>query len=204
MYVDDTFVLFADKSDVDDFSFQLSQLHPALKFTCETENNSQLPFLDVLVQRKDDCCWTTIYRKKTFTGEYVPWSSFCPVKRKTSIISCLVHRAIQICSAPLLDIEINKISDIFQNLGYPSDVVRHTIKSGLLKSKQPLLHGPKKAVVYVRLPYIGPTSDRYQQQLSKAEVLWCCYFKNNFQHQNFASFTSQGRDSYPEKQQRYL
>ena len=50
-YVDDTFVIFKQESDVDDFLITLNRLHPALKFTFEKEHDGKLPFLDILVEK---------------------------------------------------------------------------------------------------------------------------------------------------------
>ena len=49
-YVDDPFIIMNSKqSDVDQLFKFVSTLHPKLKFTCESEKNYQLPFLDVKV-----------------------------------------------------------------------------------------------------------------------------------------------------------
>jgi len=42
--------------------------------------------------------WPLIYRKPTFIGQYIPWDSFGPSKRKTNLIGTLVHRALKILS----------------------------------------------------------------------------------------------------------
>jgi len=43
-YVDDTFLLFKNCSQVEQFVLYLSTKHPNLKFTYEIEQNSKLPF----------------------------------------------------------------------------------------------------------------------------------------------------------------
>ena len=45
-YVDDTFVIFGSELECDRFHVNLSQLHPALKFTVEKEQTNSLNFLD--------------------------------------------------------------------------------------------------------------------------------------------------------------
>ena len=67
-YVDDTFVLFNSEFDAQEFYAQLKNLHEALVFTRKTEVGNQLPFLDVLVKHSDDGLITSVYRKKTYTG----------------------------------------------------------------------------------------------------------------------------------------
>ena len=86
-YVDDTFTVFNDEDECNEFFSHLNSLHPSLRFTFEKECNRTLPFLDVLVEKNDHEFVTSIYRKPTFTGQYIRWNSFCPMKRKTNLIS---------------------------------------------------------------------------------------------------------------------
>lgn len=167
-YVDDTFVLFKDQAQSVSFHHLLSGLHPSLSFTMEGEVDSKLAFLDVMVQRVSSSFKTSVHRKKTFTGEYVSWSSFSPTKRKINLISCLVERAVNICSPSLLDQEIEVIRNIFRNLGYPENIVDRVIKAKLTSKASITPYGPQKCPVYLRLPYIGPVSNRFQHQASSA------------------------------------
>ena len=77
-YVDDTFAVFNNEEDCNNFFIQLNSLHPSLRFTYEKESNHSLPFLDVLVERHDSEFLTSVYRKPTFTGQYLRWNSFSP------------------------------------------------------------------------------------------------------------------------------
>ena len=69
----------------------LNGLHPALKFTCEHEQDSALRFLDVKVVRRQerDNVETTIYRKPIFTGIYTRWDSYSSKKYKIYLINAL-------------------------------------------------------------------------------------------------------------------
>ena len=95
-YVDDTFVIFGSELECDRFHVNLNQLHPALKFTVEKEQNNSLNFLDVSVEKGGTGFLTSIYRKPTFTGQYIRWNSFSPKARKINLIKTLVHRALMI------------------------------------------------------------------------------------------------------------
>ena len=78
-YVDDTFAhmlttplpIFKQEGDVDNFLFTCNRLHPALKFTFEKEHDGKLPFLDILVERTELGFETNVYRKPTFSGQYI-------------------------------------------------------------------------------------------------------------------------------------
>ena len=48
-YVDDTFLIFNDKSLIDQFLQYLNNKHSNIKFTRDLEQNNKLPFLDILV-----------------------------------------------------------------------------------------------------------------------------------------------------------
>ena len=164
-YVDDTFVLFDERKEGEEFLERLNNLHNALQFTKEDENNGKLAFLDVFIERSAGAFLTSVYRKPTFNGDYIPWSSFCPTKRKTGLISCLVKRAIKICSPGKLEEEMHKLTSIFLNLGYPEFVVKRTIKQTMERDRDKPTIGPKKCPVYIRLPFIGPVSSRFESQL---------------------------------------
>ena len=137
---------------IDECDLFLNSLYPSLRFTFEKESNLALPFLDVLVEKSPSKFITSIYRKPTFTGQYLRWNSFSPRKRKTNLILTLTHQAVAICSPERLQSELDKIKFILLNNGYPE----HVIKSFMaMKMKQ--LHalpkfGPEKCTVYLRLP----------------------------------------------------
>ena len=61
-------------------------MHLALKFTFEKEENDQLPFLDVLVEKSNKGFLTSVFRTRTVTGQYFRCDSFGPTKRKTNLI----------------------------------------------------------------------------------------------------------------------
>ena len=115
-YVDYTFAVFNNEEHCNFFT-HLNSLHPLLRFTYEKESNHSLPFLDVLVERHDSQFLTSVYRKPTFTGQYLRWNSFCSQKQKINLIGTLVHRAFMICSKSKLDPELDKIRSILLENG---------------------------------------------------------------------------------------
>ena len=122
-HVDDTFAIFKQEGDVDDFLVTLNRLPPALKFTFEKEHDGKLPFLDILVERTELGFETSVYRKHTFSGQYIGWESFSPGKQKTNLIATLVHRALMICTKNKLKQEIDFSEKILLDNGYPEDIV---------------------------------------------------------------------------------
>ena len=82
-YVDDTFALFNNEADCNAFLSHLNSLHPSLRFNHEKEFSHSLPFLDVLEERLGSEFLTSVYRKPTFTGQYLRWNSFSPTNGKS-------------------------------------------------------------------------------------------------------------------------
>ena len=76
-YVDDIICCFKNSIDARLFFEYLNSCHPNIKFTMETEEKGQLPFLDVLSVSKQSASdhqgsfITSVYRKKTYTRVYL-------------------------------------------------------------------------------------------------------------------------------------
>ena len=59
---------------------------------------NKLPLLDVLVIHTEHVFWSSVYRKPTFTGQYLNFNSHHPYTVKKGIVRCLQHRAKTISS----------------------------------------------------------------------------------------------------------
>ena len=181
-YVDDTFSIFRTEADADQFFLALNSLHPALKFTMEKEADQALSFLDVKVDKSEKQFLTSIYRKPTFTGRYMRWDSFAPSKRKTNLIETLVHRALVICSPGKVKQELDCIRSILQELdcirsilknnGYPETIINFSISKKISRFRLLPKEGPKKCPVYLKLPWIGNISRKFEKQV-KSNVQNC-------------------------------
>ena len=154
-YMDDTFVVFSNEDECDLPLDSLNSLHPSLRFTFEKEFNLALPFLDVLVEKSPSKFMTFIYRKPTFTGEYLRWNSFSPRKRKTNLILTLTHRALAICSPERLPSELNKIKFILLTNGYPEHVIKSFVAKKMKQFHALPKFGPEKCPVDLRVPWLG-------------------------------------------------
>ncbi|CAF3882614.1 unnamed protein product [Adineta steineri] len=128
-YVDDTFIILNGKeSDVEQLIEFVNQLHPKLRFTRELEKNYELPFLDVKVIKQRTKFETTVYKKKTHTGQLLHWQSCQAKKYKIGLIRTLTHRALNICSSKqLLDQQCELILKTLTINGYPINLVKRKI-----------------------------------------------------------------------------
>ncbi|CAF1208252.1 unnamed protein product [Rotaria sordida] len=130
-YVDDTFIIFNGKeNDIQQLVEFVNKLHPKLKFTHEIESNFELPFLDVKVVKQRTKFETTIFRKKTYTGQLLHWQSCQAKKYKIGLIKTLTFRALSICSSKrLLEEQCELIERTMICNGYPVNLVKRKIKN---------------------------------------------------------------------------
>ena len=84
----------------------------------DEEKDKQLPFLDVLVERRSFTFVTSIYRKPTFTGLYLSWDAFAPKSRKVNLIKCLTFRALKIRSDNRIKSEFEQNKNLFLGNGH--------------------------------------------------------------------------------------
>ena len=111
-YVDETFAMFDDEFNCNQFLKQLNSLHQSLTFTYEKEVNGKLPFLDALVEKCNTKFLISVYWKPSFCGQYNRWDLFGPKSKKNNLIGTFVHRALAICSPSQLPQEIYFIRSI--------------------------------------------------------------------------------------------
>ena len=160
-YVDDTFVLFWNESDADEFQKYLNAQHPNIKFTVEKEQNNTLPFLDVQVTRMDEEFVTGTYRKPTFSGIYSNYQSLIPTEYKFGLVTTLLYRSFELVSDyQQLDKEIKNLKSILKRNCYPEGFVDKVIFRflGQKFTPKPLIHTVARMKVRIVLPYLGKTS----------------------------------------------
>ena len=127
-YVDDSFLIFKDGSQIDPFLSFLNSQHPNISFTSEKETDGVLSFLDINIKHTPKNFATSIYRKPTFTGLMSKFYDFSPQEYKSNLISTLVCRAFRISSSYLsLHNEFNFLKELLQGNGYPLAFIEKTI-----------------------------------------------------------------------------
>ena len=158
-YVDDTFIIWPHgRTQLATFLDHLNGLCEKIQFTMETEEENQLPFLDVLVKRNENTLTTSVFRKKTHTDRYLHFRSHHHPQVKTSVVSCLKSRAERVCTGDGLKEELNHLSRVFQANGYP-----HAVTAGVL-NKRRRAHPPTSVEDdeqrLLVLPYIKGLSEK--------------------------------------------
>ena len=111
---------------------------------------------------------TSVYRKPSFSGQYNRWDLFGPKSRKNNLIRTLVHRFLSICSPSKLPQKIDFMRSILCSNGYPENVINSRIKTKIEEFKLPPKKGPEKGPVYLKLPWIGNISTKFENQCKTA------------------------------------
>ena len=84
-YVGDVYAIVKTEN-VDAFHKHLNTINSSIQFTVEMETSRSRAFLDVLSTRElDGSLSTTVFRKPTHTGRYLPFNSHHPFSQKVSI-----------------------------------------------------------------------------------------------------------------------
>ena len=78
----------------------------------EKEQDNKLSFLDVLITRTEHGFSTSVYRKPTFTRQYLNFHSHHLYNIKKGIVRCLQHRAKAISSDELYHKEMDSLKEI--------------------------------------------------------------------------------------------
>ncbi|XP_072050102.1 uncharacterized protein [Amphiura filiformis] len=93
-YVDDILEIIP-KGTTQELTDHLNKADPTnnIKFTHEEEAEGKIPFLDTLINRKEDgSVKTTVYRKKTHTDQYLNFASQHPLHQKLGVVRTLLDR----------------------------------------------------------------------------------------------------------------
>jgi hypothetical protein len=116
-YVDDIFVILK-KAEIDKTLDWINKQHKNIQFTIEQEVNNQLPFLDVLVKRKENKSVSQFTKKPTKTEKYIAADSFHPTQHKHAAFHSIAFRMCNInTSLDDYKAETQKILDIARHNG---------------------------------------------------------------------------------------
>ena len=162
-YVDDTFLLFRDAKHVILFQNYLNSKHSRIQFTCETEKDNSLSFLDCKVTKINNHFVTSSYRKPTYTGHGMKFNSAISNKYKLNLIDCLIDRAYKINSTVSnFCKELQRLRTFFTCNGFNIFTLEHQISKKLysLKNPKPVVASVAKRVVYCKIPFMSNNHNR--------------------------------------------
>ena len=150
-------------------------------FTMETEQNSQLPFLDTLILRNiDNTISVRVYRKSTQTDQYLKFTSHHLARAKKSVITSLFDRAKNVISNPSdQEKEENHLTAVLQANGYTKKFISNTIRASQLP-RQPANNDntenqEQMAPVRINLPYVRSTSEQLKRIVNDHNINYTFY-----------------------------
>ena len=155
-YLDDCFIIMkGNLQDLNKLHHTLNSLHPCLKFTME-HDNTNLPFLDIMVINNNCKIETDIYFKKTDSKQYLLYTSCHPRHIKNNIPYCLARRITTIVS------ENNKLEKRMEELNqdlikrkFPILLIQNGINKAMEKNQCDLRQVKNKNVDKEYIPYVS-------------------------------------------------
>ena len=126
-YMDD--ILRSIRKDaIEDTLSEINNLHPKLRFTVETEQDGELPFLDMKLINLNGHLSSIWYNKPTYTGLIMNYHSLAPKRYKRSVVSGFVHRIFRACSDwKNFHISLERAKKILERNQYPPSFYNHII-----------------------------------------------------------------------------
>ena len=163
-YVDDTLVLIKPEH-IDYVHDLINSFHDSLNFTVDNFNDSSVHFLDLLVLDNLDI---DIYRKDTFTGQYIHFNSFTPWHYKVSWVRSLFFRCKSICSTDtLLKSQVRFISSLMAWNGFPLHVRKSLCNRFLKETTKSDRTSEEKPTLWLNIPYLGKNGQNLINNLEK-------------------------------------
>lgn len=172
-YVDDCFaVVEVDK--IHDTLELLNSVCPEIQFTCETEQNNTLPFLDLSIHRTNNgTIEFDIYRKSTCTDRFIPIESNHHPSHKIAAFNSMIHRLVNVPLSPeKFAVEKQKIIAIGDTNGVSATTIDSTIKKHQrkkLRSDCTVLCDEKKQN-WCRMTYDSHTFNSISKSLCKENI----------------------------------
>ena len=107
------------------FLVRLNSFYKHIQLPYELGNQNKLPFLEILLIRRETKIETTVYRKSTNNAIYLNWDSFAPVTWKKVSLKTLFSRAYIVCSTDNhLQKELDHLRYVFQkNNSYQKQII---------------------------------------------------------------------------------
>ena len=127
-FVDDT-ITFRNMEPIDHILTVSNSFDSDIQFTYEIEDNSKLPFLDVMLCRKDNKLVCSVYRKSTYHYIYMNLHSFAPKAWKMGTLKSLIEREILLCfTEELLNDDLNHLEKVFcKKNHFPKLIIRNVM-----------------------------------------------------------------------------
>lgn len=139
-----------------------------IQFTIEREENNSLPFLDTKVIRtNNNTLITDWYQKPIASGRYIHYQSYLPKTTKINFIKSMIQRIITISHQSFHKQNLNKLQQLLNLNGYPTNIVHTIINS--IKTNNP--HQNQQQRKYITFPYIPHISHKITKLLKNENII---------------------------------
>lgn len=133
-YVDDMIAII-NKKDKDIILKTFNEYHSKLKFTIETENNNQIPFLETKLIKNNNQISFDWYSKPISSGRMINYMSSQPIKYKINTAINLINKVFDISDNIYHKNNTLKIRNILQINNYPNTIINELINNKLQQLK---------------------------------------------------------------------
>ena len=153
---------------VKDFHQHLNNIEDSIQFTCEIQEDGQLPFLDINLRKENDgTISTSVFRKRTHTDQYLQFSSHHPLAHKRSAVRTLFSRASSLSSYLVQrSLEEKHIFDALRTTGYSKNLIQRCFTSQRSETEET----KAKPAARVTLPYIQEVSEAIRRVLKDLDI----------------------------------
>ena len=169
-YIDVVFAVLDDVNACSSFLNILNSQHDNIKFTIEKSTNT-LQFVDVDIKISENTVDTWVWRKLTNTGLFLNFAATCPIKWKSGLVLCMLHRARLICSSDSLFFrEVEILKSLCSANNYPTQFFDKILLKFLVLSShrtQENENSDECETCFFRVSYIGPASKQCTKSLSE-------------------------------------
>jgi hypothetical protein len=171
-YADDYCIGFkGSKAQLKAMVVLLNSLNPYIKVELEIERGRQLSFLDLLLSRGPSGITTGVFRKASYTGQVVPYNSFCEARYKEAGIRSDVTRALRYCSSPAaIRKELDFIRAIYHRAGYPHWLITKVATQAQRAHIHPKPTLGREDTIFFSIPFVGPTFHRLRKEAAKVGI----------------------------------
>ena len=153
---------------VKDFHQHLNNIEDLIQFTCEIQEDGQLPFLDINLRKENDgTISTSVFRKRTHMDQYLQFSSHHPLAHKRSVVRTLFSRTSSLLSSLVQhSLEEKYIFDALRTNGYPKNLIQRRSTSQRSETEET----KEKPAARVTLPYIQGVSEAIRWVLKNLDI----------------------------------
>ncbi|XP_046615634.1 uncharacterized protein LOC124303010 [Neodiprion virginianus] len=117
-YVDDI-ITCVKKENLQLLLTKFNNFHPRIQFTFELEKDGKISFLDTMVINHNDTIILDWHHKPTWSGRYIHFNSYRPIKHKKSVAISLFDRCLRISNPQFLKKNLKLVETTLISNGYP-------------------------------------------------------------------------------------